>query len=149
MSVDEDVERGMMATTAMFEGLVVDETGNLVPVAWVGERACYVIDDDGFLRHIDAAQVDQQVLAFIKDQVDAHRDLAVDGVLQMLGKDDIFTKAAVESSIEKMDETVGQPIPAEARQWLGMLGFRIVIDERGTVVDIEMPAGGIDDEGDL
>jgi hypothetical protein len=137
-----------MATTAMFEGLVVDEKGNQAPVKWVGDRACYVVDDDGFLRHIDAVKVDRQVLAFIKGQVDSHRDLAVDGVLQMLGKDDLFTKAAVESSIEKMDESVGQPIPAEARQWLGMLGFRIVINDEGEVIDIEMPAGGID-EGDL
>jgi hypothetical protein len=137
-----------MATTAMFEGLVVDEKGNQAPVKWVGDRACYVVDDDGFLRHIDAVKVDRQVLAFIKGQVDSHRDLAVDGVLQMLGKDDLFTKAAVESSIEKIDESVGQPIPAEARQWLGMLGFRIVINDEGEVIDIEMPAGGID-EGDL
>jgi hypothetical protein len=28
-----------------------------------------------------------------------------------------------------------------------MLGFKIVIDDQGTVVHIEMPAGGID-EGD-
>jgi hypothetical protein len=28
-----------------------------------------------------------------------------------------------------------------------MLGFKIVIDEQGTVLDIQMPAGGID-EGD-
>jgi hypothetical protein len=137
-----------MATTAMFEGLVVDEKGNQAPVKWVGDRACYVVDDDGFLRHIDAVKVDRQVLSFIKGQVDSHRDLAVDGVLQMLGKDDLFTKAAVESSIEKMDESVGQPIPAEARQWLGMLGFRIIINDEGEVIDIEMPAAGID-EGDL
>lgn len=124
----------------------MDQAGNPTPVAWVGERACYVVDDDGFLRHVDAAKVDGQVMAIIKGQVDEHRDMAVDGVLQMLGQDDIFTKAAVESSIDKMDQTVGQPIPAEARQWLGMLGFRIVIDDQGTVVDIQMPAGGI--EGD-
>jgi hypothetical protein len=64
-----------------------------------------------------------------------------------MGKDDIFTKAALESSINRMEEAVGQPIPEEARQWMGMLGFRIVIDDQGNVVDIEMPAGGID-EGD-
>lgn len=135
-----------MPTTAMFEGLVVDEAGSVAPVTYVGERACYVVDDDGFLRHIDAVQVDRQVLAFIKGQVEEHRDLAVDGVLQMMGQDDLFTKAAVESSIDKMDENVGQPIPTEARQWLGMLGFRIVISERGEVMDIQMPAGGIDEE---
>jgi len=130
----------------MFEGLVIDQRGRPADVKYVGQDACYVVDDDGFLRHIDAASVDRQVLAFLKGQVDEHRDVAVDGVLQMMGKDDLFTKVAVESSIDKMDEAVGQPIPTEARQWLGMLGFRIVIDERGQVVDIEMPAGGI--EGD-
>lgn len=137
-----------MVTTAMFEGLVVDEAGNPAEVKWVGENACYVVDDEGFLRHIDAAGVDRQVLAYIKGQVDSQRDLAVDGVLQMMGKDDLFTKAAVESSIDKMDEAVGQPIPDEARQLLGMLGFRIVIDVHGEVVSVELPAGGID-EGDL
>jgi hypothetical protein len=138
-----------MAKTAMFEGLVVDQRGNPTPVKWVGEQACYVVDDDGFLRHIDAAHVDRQVLAFIKGQVDANRDIAVDGVMQMMGQDDIFTKAAVESSIDKMDESVGQQIPMEARQWLGMLGFRIVINEQGEVIDIELPAGGIEGEEDL
>jgi hypothetical protein len=133
----------------MFEGLVVDERGNPTPVKWVGERACYVVDDDGFLRHIDATEVDRQVLAFIKGQVDANRDLAVDGVMQMIGQDDLFTKAAVESSIDKMDENVSQPVPAEARQWLGMLGFRIVINDHGEVVDIELPAGGIEGDEDL
>jgi hypothetical protein len=138
-----------MAKTAMFEGLVVDQRGNPTPVKWVGEQACYVVDDDGFLRHIDAAHVDRQVLAFIKGQVDSNRDIAVDGVMQMMGQDDIFTKAAVESSIDKMDESVGQQIPMEARQWLGMLGFRIVINEQGEVIDIELPAGGIEGEEDL
>jgi len=130
----------------MFEGLVIDQRGRAADVKYVGQDACYVVDDDGFLRHIDAASVDRQVLAFLKGQVDEHREIAVDGVLQMMGKDDLFTKVAVESSIDKMDEAVGQPIPTEARQWLGMLGFRIIIDERGQVVDIEMPAGG--SEGD-
>jgi hypothetical protein len=138
-----------MANTAMFEGLVVDQQGNPTPVKWVGEQACYVVDDDGFLRHIDAAHVDRQVLAFIKGQVDANRDIAVDGVMQMMGQDDLFTKAAVESSIDKMDESVGQQIPMEARQWLGMLGFRIVINEQGEVINIELPAGGIEGEEDL
>ena len=34
----------------------------------------------------------------------------------------------------------------EARQWMGMLGFSIVIDFHGNVVDINLPAGGIDDD---
>ncbi|MDI9547323.1 MAG: hypothetical protein QM346_06935 [Chloroflexota bacterium] len=134
-----------MTRTAMFTGLVFDEAGSPAQVAWVGENACYVVDDDGFLRHIDAGHVDRQVLRFLRDQVEGNRDMAVSAMLDMMGQDDIFTKAAVESSIDRMEEAVGQPIPEEALRWLGMLGFRIVIDFQGNVVDIEMPAGGIDE----
>lgn len=134
-----------MTRTAMFTGLVFDEAGSPAQVAWVGENACYVVDDDGFLRHIDAGHVDRQVLRFFRDQVEGNRDMAVSAMLDMMGQDDIFTKAAVESSIDRMEEAVGQPIPEEALRWLGMLGFRIVIDFQGNVVDIEMPAGGIDE----
>ena len=134
-----------MARTAMFGGLVFDEAGNPAEVAWVGNDAHYVVDDDGFRRHIDAEQVDRAVLRFLRNQVEDQREIAVQAMLEMMGKDDIFTKAAVESSINRMEEAVGQPIPEEARQWLGMLGFRIVIDYHGNVIDIQMPAGGIDE----
>ena len=135
-----------MAPTAMFAGLVFDEEGNVAELANVGQNACYVVYDDDFKRHIDAAQVDTQVLRFMRGQVEDHRDLAVSTMLEMMGKDDIFTKAAIESSINNMEESVGQPIPEDARQWLGMLGFRIVIDFHGNVVEVEMPAGESDEE---
>ena len=135
-----------MSNSAMFEGLVFDERRKAAQVSHVGERACYVVDEDGFLRHIDAAQVDQQVLGFLKGQVDQHRELAVSGMLDLMGKDDIFTKAAVESSIDNIDQAVGQAIPEQSRQWLGMMGFRVIIDDQGQVVDIEMPAGEIEED---
>ncbi|MCB0060497.1 MAG: hypothetical protein KDE19_00205 [Caldilineaceae bacterium] len=135
-----------MASNAMFAGLVVDEDDNIAEIAWVGENACYVVMDDDFRRHIDAEQVDRQVLQYMRGQVEEHRDIAVTQMLDMLGKDDIFTKAAVESSINNIDQQVGQPIPEEARQWMGMLGFRIVVDFHGNVIDIQMPAGGIEDD---
>lgn len=136
-----------MARTAMFEGLVVDEGGRIAEVGFVGENACYIVYDDDFKRFVDAAQVDRQVLRFMREQMDDNRQAAVSALLEMMGKDDLFTKAAVESTIDHMEEAVGQPIPQEARQWLGMLGFRVVIDYHGDVVDIELPAGAIDDEG--
>jgi hypothetical protein len=133
-----------MARTAMFTGLVFDEAGNPAEIAFVGEDACYVVDEDGFRRHIDAALVDRAVLRFLRGQVEDNREIAVQQMLEMMGQDDVFTKAAVESSINRMEDAVGQPIPEDARQWLGMLGFKIVIDIHGNVVDIQMPAGGIE-----
>lgn len=135
-----------MARSAMFAGLVFDESGNPAQIAYVGENACYVVFDDDFKRHIDAAQVDLQVLRFMREQVEEHRDLAVKTMLDMLGKDDLFTKAAIESSINNIEQNVGQALPDEAKQWMGMLGFKIVIDFHGNVVDIQMPAGGIEEE---
>ena len=135
-----------MAPTAMFAGLVVDENGRSAEVGYVGENACYIVFDDDFRRYIDAAQVDRQVLRFMRDQVQDNRQLAVGAMLDMMGKDDLFTKAAVESSIDHMEEAVGQPIPEDARQWLGMLGFRIVIDFHGDVVDIALPAAATGDD---
>jgi hypothetical protein len=137
-----------MARTAMFTGLVFDEAGNPADVAFVGEDACYVVNDDDFRRHIDAALVDRAVLRFLRGQVEDNREMAVEQMLQMMGQDDVFTKAAVESSINRMEDAVGQPIPEDARQWLGMLGFKIVIDMHGSVVDVQMPAGGIEGDED-
>jgi hypothetical protein len=130
----------------MFAGLVFDERGAPAQIAYVGENACYVVAEDDFKRHIDAAGVDAQVLRFMREQVEPHRDLAVKTMLEMLGKDDIFTKAALESSINNMEQNVGQVLPDEAKQWMGMLGFKIVIDDQGTVVDVQMPEGGIEGE---
>ncbi len=135
-----------MAQFAMFAGLVFDEAGNPAEVASVGNEACYVVLDEDFRRHIDAAELDRHVLRTLREQVEGSRDLAVSTMLDMMGQDDLFTKAAVESSIDRMEEAVGQPIPQDALQWLGMLGFRIVIDFHGHVVDLDMPAGGIIDE---
>jgi hypothetical protein len=135
-----------MAKSAMFAGLVFDENGQPAQVAQVGENACYVVLDDDFKRHIDAEQVDVQVLRFMREQVEDQRDLAVKTMLDMLGKDDVFTKAALESSINNIEKNVGQPLPEDARQWIGMMGFKVVIDFHGNVVDIQMPAGGIVDE---
>ena len=138
-----------MARTAMFPGLVFDEAGNPAEIAYVGEDACYVVNDDDFRRHIDAAQVDRAVLRFLREQVEENREIAVQSMLEMMGQDDVFTKAAVESSINRMEDNVGQPIPEDARQWLGMLGFRIVIDFHGNVIEVQLPTGGIEgDEGE-
>lgn len=132
----------------MFAGLVVDEGGAPAEVDYVGESACYVVDDEGFRRFIDAEEVDRQVLRFMREQVDEHRDLAIGQMLDMMGQHDIFTKAALESSINNLEEAVGQPVPNEARQYLAMLGFRIVVDVHGEVVEVAMPGTAADDDDD-
>jgi hypothetical protein len=60
-------------------------------------------------------------------------------MLQMLGKDDLFTKAMVDASIENMDQVIETGLPEDARTWLGMLGFRVVINRHGEVQELDMP----------
>lgn len=129
-----------MAAVAMFEGLVFDEEDKPAETTMLGEEAFYVLHDDDFRRHVPAAQIDGQVLRFMRGQVEGQRDEAVTAMLEMLGKDDLFTKAAVESSINNMEHAVGNPIPYEGRQMLGMLGFKITVDFQGQVININMPA---------
>ncbi len=135
-----------MASVAMFEGLVFGEAGQEAGIGWVGGDACYLLDDGGFQLHIDATGVDRQVLQLIKEQVQANRDIAVRGILEMMGKDDVFSKTAVEYSINRMEEATGQRLPPEARDLLRSLGFRIIIDIHGDVVQLDMPVEEAGDE---
>jgi hypothetical protein len=131
-----------MAIQALFEGLIYDEFDNPVTVTRVANEAFYVVNDDGFLRHIDAELVDRQVLAFFLKQLEDNKEIAVEQALSMLGKDDLFTKAAIDSQLRNidMDQIMAAGIPLQAREMLGMLGFHVRINLHGEVTDIHQPA---------
>jgi hypothetical protein len=132
-----------MARHALFAGLVSDTLERPVPTSHVGDDAVYVVDDDGFVRHIDSERVDRQVLNQMREMIQGHEELIAEGTMKMLGQEDIFTKAMIESSLENIDEQfdalLENGLPDEARAWLGMTGFRVVIDMRGDVVSVEQP----------
>ena len=132
---------------ALFEGLVSDENGNAATVAYVGEDPTYVVIDDGFRYHVDARKVDEQVLAVFKGQVDQNQDLVSDSVMKLMGKDDLFTRAAVSNNVRNFDKNLATGLPEQARQYLGMLGFRIVINRHGDLMKVDMPSAAIDDDG--
>lgn len=137
-----------MGQQAMFDGLVYDEYENLLETSLIGGEAQYVVDDDGFRRHVDAESVDRQILAFFLEQLDQNKDLAVEQALEMLGSDDLLTKAAVDASLRNIsaDQIIAQGVPAQARDMLGMLGFRVVINVHGEVIRMDQPAAPEDDE---
>ena len=130
-----------MARNALFVGLVYDEFDNPVEVSHIGTDAHYVIDDAGFHRHISSEDVDRQVLHVFLQQLEENKDMAVAQALNFLGKDDIFTKAAVDASMRNVnvEEILKQGIPEQARNMMGMVGFRIVIDLHGQVVRLDQP----------
>jgi hypothetical protein len=139
--------RELSAHTPLFAGLIEDDSGKPVDVATVGGVPCYVVDDDGFRVHVPSEPVDRYVIESLRQQFLEHREIATEAMLQMLGKDDLFTKAMIDASIEHMDQVLDRGLPEDARTWLGMLGFRVVINTHGDVVRLDMPEQEESDEG--
>lgn len=135
-----------MSHQALFAGLVIDENNRALEVAMVGNDAAYVIDDDGFRRHIDAAVIDRQVLNILQEQIEANKPAVEEGIMKVMGSEDIFTKAAIDKSLNNFDQVLGQGLPPDALQWLGMMGFRIIVNLHGDVIKLDQP--GTIDEGD-
>ncbi|HOJ00574.1 MAG TPA: hypothetical protein PLL88_03060 [Anaerolineaceae bacterium] len=133
-----------MSQRAVFEGLVIDENDRPVSTEYVGTEATYVVDDDGFMRHIPSEYVDRQVLNFLKDQILQNKDILTDQATKMLGQEDIFTRAVIENQLEdvdkQMDVLLNTGLPASNREYLGMVGFRVRIDVHGDILEIVQPA---------
>jgi len=131
---------------ALFAGLVFDEEHQPTEVVYVGDEPHYVILDAGFRRHVESEHIDRQVLRWLQEQFFANQDLITEGIMEMMGKDDLFTKAMIDASMQNMDQVIEHGIPEDARTWLGMFGFRIIVDIHGDVVRTELPEQEAPDE---
>ncbi|HLE14734.1 MAG TPA: hypothetical protein VI776_08300 [Anaerolineales bacterium] len=140
----------MMSRRALFEGLVVDEKDQPAPVTYVGDEPCYVVDDDGFLRHIPAEQVDREVLRRMRELIEGHEGAISEQTARMLGQEDIFTRAMIESQLKNIDsqfDTLMETgIPEEGRTYMGMMGFRVRINVHGEVIEFDQPGSIESDE---
>ena len=131
---------------ALFSGLVFDEQGNTVETTFIGPEPNYVVLDDDFKRHIPAETVDRQVVEWIQQQALANKELVSEQIMSMLNQDDLFTKAMIDSSLGNMEKMMEQGIPDDARMMLGMMGFKIVINVHGELVNLDMPHQELPDE---
>jgi hypothetical protein len=136
---------------AIFEGLVFDEQEQPVPVVYVGDDPCYVVNDAGFRRHIAAEVVDHQVFQSMLDQIEGHEGIISEQTAKMLGQDDIFSRAMIETQLKNIDQQFinlqQSGLPEDGRVYMGMMGFRIKINMHGDVIDIEQP-GMIDPDSE-
>jgi hypothetical protein len=141
-----------MPRSALFAGLVFDEFDRPVETAFVGPEPCYVVDDAGFRRHLPSEAVDRQVLQQIAGMMKGSESMLSEQAAKMLGSDDPFSRAIIESQLKNIEQQfdtlfeVG--IPEEMRAYLGMTGFKVVIDIHGQVLRFEQPgtASGPDEE---
>ena len=132
-----------MSAQPLFTGLVVDEFDQPVPVAYVGDEPCYVVDDAGFRRHIPSDQVDRQVLKIMGEMVQGHEDLLAEETAKMLGQEDVFSRALIENQLKNIDQqfeaVLKSGIPEEGRAYMGMMGFRVRINVHGDVLEVKQP----------
>ena len=140
-----------MPRQPLFAGLVFDEFGHPAESALVGDEPCYVVDDSGFRRHIPSEQVDRQVLNQLAEMMKGSEDFLSEQTAKMLGQEDVFTKAAIEQQLKNIDRQFDQllqvGLPEDMRAYLGMMGFKIIINVHGEIVRVEQP-GAITDEGE-
>jgi hypothetical protein len=139
-----------MPRQPLFAGLVVDEYDRPVETAFVGGEPCYVVNDAGFRIHLPAEQVDRQVLDQMRALIDGHEDIISAQTAKMLGQDDIFSKAMLENQLKNIDKQfealfeVG--IPEEARAFMGMSGFKVIINYHGDVLEVRQSGIAPDDD---
>lgn len=138
-----------MPIQPLFAGLVVDENGNVAETAVVGGEPFYVVDDAGFRRHVPSEQVDRTVLSEIAGMMKGSEEFLSEQTAKMIGQEDIFTKAMLKNQLENIDKQFDQlfqtGIPEDMRLYLGMVGFRVVINIHGEIVRIDQPSAP--DEG--
>jgi hypothetical protein len=96
--------------------------------------------------------VDRQVLAQMAELIKGSEDLVSEQTAKMIGQEDPFSVAAIANQLKNMDKQFDAMLqvglPEEARAYLGMLGFKIVINVHGDVVRVEQPGVASDDGGE-
>jgi hypothetical protein len=139
-----------MPRQALFTGLIFNENGQPVDVTYVGDEPCYAIPEYDFLCHVSARDVDAQIITQLRDQMLTHREIVTAQILQMMGTDDLFTKAAVDSTLQNLDKQIDlmmeHGLPEDVRMYLGMMGFRATVNVHGEIVDLNLPAQEEPDE---
>jgi hypothetical protein len=133
-----------MPRQAVFAGLVVDELDRPVEVAYIASEPCYVVDDNGFHRHIPSEQVDRQVLKMMTEIISGHEEVVSEQTAKMLGQDDPFSRAMIALQLKNIDQQIDNllntGLPEEVRAYMGMMGFKIRINVHGEVLDVEQPS---------
>jgi hypothetical protein len=132
-----------MERDPVFKGLVFDEDDHLVGTAMVGDEPCYVINDQGFLRHVPSEPIDREILKQMQSQIQGNEALLSEQTAKMLGQEDLFSKALIENQLKHIDrqfeELLKNGIPEAGRAYMGMMGFKIIINVHGEIVNLVQP----------
>ncbi|MGD2144618.1 MAG: hypothetical protein PVF54_09105 [Anaerolineae bacterium] len=130
----------------LFADLVFNEDGERVGVAYIAGDPFYTVPEDDFPRHVEAEHVDRQIVEALQARIKGMSDLVTQGVIHLLGEEDLFTRASIEHAIATMDRILepGAVDVDELRTALWMAGLRAIVDVHGDLVRLEIPGWGED-----
>jgi len=127
---------------ALFEGLVFDEKNEPLKSGHVGEEAVYILDDDGFKKHVQAEKIDRAILAEIARMIKGHEETLTDQAASMMGTEDVFSKAIIENQLKNFEGQFSQlaetGIPEDVRAYMGMTGFKVIVNYQGEISDFRV-----------
>jgi hypothetical protein len=125
----------------LFADLVFNEEGEMAKVVVIAGEPFYAVPEDDFLRHVEAEHVDRQIVEELQEKIRGMSEIVTEGVIQMLGQEDLFTRASIEHASENLDRILepGAVDVDQLRTALWMTGFRAIVDVHGDVVRLEVP----------
>ncbi len=126
---------------ALFADLVFNENDQPATAVYIGGVPHYAVPDGDFLRHVEAEHVDRQIVTSLQERILSMRDVITDGMIHLLGQENLFTRVSIEHAIEHMDRIIepGAVDADELRTALWMAGFRAIVDVHGDIVRLEVP----------
>ena len=129
------------ARRALFTDLVFNQEAEPAKEVYIGGVPHYAVPDGDFMRHVEAEHVDRQIVEMMKERILPLQDVIAEGMIQMMGQEDLFTRPAIEHAIENMDRILepGNVDVDELRTALWMTKFRATVNVHGEVVHLEIP----------
>lgn len=143
-----------MSRQALFQGLVFDEYDHPLGIGMIGNEPAYVIDDAGFHRYVPSEQIDRVVLDEMKKLIQGNEGLLSEQAAKMIGAEDPFSKAMIETQLKNIDKQFDMlfevGIPEDMRAYLGMIGFKVIVNYHGEVLEVRQAGavGGGDEGGE-
>lgn len=134
----------------IFSGLIFDEKDQLVEYKKVGDEEYYIINDDGFLRHVEAEKIDRAIFKEMTSWVKGNEESIGKEAAKMMGQDDLFTTAQMINELKNIDRQIDQMMqvgfPQDQKSYMGMMGFKVIINYHGELVEVCQATGVIEED---
>lgn len=134
----------------IFSGLIFDENDQVVDYKKVGDEEYYVINDDGFHRHVDADAIDRAIFKEMTSWVKGNEEMIGKEAAKIMGQDDLFSTAQMINELKNIDHQIDQMmqvgLPEDQKSYMGMMGFKVIINYHGELVEVCQASGVV--EGD-